>query len=85
VTFPHGECECRNGCQCAARPGPAAFTVVRDGVTMKVCTRCDFSSDRPTQKLLVTKDDDASVFSDYDILGAFVLAGMLDGAVEVGK
>ena len=49
-------CECRDGCQCEHRAGPAAYEVARNGKTMRVCTRCDFASDRPTRRLLVTRD-----------------------------
>lgn len=73
--YPYGECECDDqGCQCDWNPGPAAYTVVRDGKTMKVCTRCDLTSDKPTRKLLVTEDTDPVVFAEYDLLGALHLA-----------
>lgn len=68
-SFPHGECECRNGCSCARKPGPAAFEVTREGKVMRVCTRCDFSSDKPTRKLIVQPEDPSAVFLDYDAFG----------------
>lgn len=73
MEFPYGKCECTSGCQCEVAPGPAAYTVVRDGKTMKVCTRCDFTSDRPTKKQLVKPVDNMEVFERYDSLGAFCL------------
>lgn len=66
--FPHGRCEC-DGATCCGGRGPAAYRVTRKGRSMLVCTKCDLSSD--TDKvLLVTKDDPAQVWMDFDALGA---------------
>ncbi len=75
--FPHGPCECRIGCECQAKPGPAAFTVTRDGKTLKVCTRCDFRADRPLRQLLVTGNDSTDVYLEYDALGCYIIIGEL--------
>lgn len=77
--FPHGACECADGMPggCCMGRGPAAFEVLRDGKKMRVCTRCDFSSDEPTRKLLVRGTDPMSIYSDFDGLGALCLAFML--------
>lgn len=74
--YPHGECECRDGCGCAGIPGPAAFTVERHGKTVRVCTRCDLTSDS-NKALLVTEDTPMDAYGNWDGLGLFCLAGML--------
>jgi hypothetical protein len=81
VEYPHGPCECTSGvaggCSCSfGQPGPAAFKVKRGDKEMKVCTRCDLPGD--DRSLLVTREDDATVFSDWDILGFISLCGMLE-------
>lgn len=74
--FPFGGCECRGGgCQCDEKVGPAAWSVVRDGKTMKVCTRCDFSEDKPTRKFLGDLNTNMAPFWEYDVLGAFCIMG----------
>lgn len=77
ATFPHGECECRGGCQCEVQAGPAAYEVTRDGKVMRVCTRCDLLEDAPTKRLLVTRNDDAQAYYDWDVLGLVCIAGAL--------
>jgi hypothetical protein len=72
-TAPHGFCECRSGCQCAIIAGPVAFEVERDGRKLKVCTRCDLSSDAG-KRLLVTKGDPIAPYQNHDPLGALVIA-----------
>ncbi len=74
-------CECRQGCQCQEHPGPAAFLVERDLKQMKVCTRCDLSSDR-FLCLLVTDETEAAPFVEYDAMGAMVLAWRLKNQKE---
>ncbi len=76
TAFTYGECECRGGCQCALVPGPAAFTVEREGKTMKVCTRCDFDSDRKTRVLLLQSSGSMEPYMKYDFLGALCIIGM---------
>lgn len=73
MKFPFGECECRDGCQCALRPGPAAFAAVRNGRKVKLCTRCDVSSDKPTLELLVQRDTPIGPFLEWDGLGALAI------------
>ena len=83
--YPHGECECRDGCQCEHRAGPAACEVARNGKTMRVCTRCDFASDRPTRRLLVTRDDDATSYYDWDVLGFVCISHALSEPETSGE
>ena len=87
--FTHGECECRNGCRCACYAGPAAYEVIRNGKTMKVCTRCDLSSDVATRKLLVTEDESGGEYGRWDSLGLFCILGELarrrEGSESVAK
>lgn len=69
--FPYGMCEC-DGAMCCRGYGPAAFSVVRDGKAMKVCTKCDLSSDT-NKVLLVKKTDKTKIWMDYDPLGAMCI------------
>ena len=59
--YPHGECECRQWCQCQRNdPGPAAEEITRDGKRLRVCTRCKLTGD--TDRVwLVTKAGDIEV------------------------
>ncbi len=82
--FPHGECECRDGCQCEDTPGPAAFSVVRDGKKMRVCTRCYLKTDS-AKKLLVTRTDSSVLYFSYDVLGALLIAAELNEEKTMGK
>lgn len=73
-TFPYGACECRHeDCPCYVVAGPAAFVVTRDGKALRVCTRCDLSSDRATRRLLVKGTDALEPFHEWDSLGAFCI------------
>ena len=67
--FPHGRCQC-DGPTCCQGRGPAAYRVEREGRTMRVCTKCDLSSDA-NKTLLVTEKDKADVWMEFDALGAF--------------
>ena len=70
------DCEC-NGYMCCGGRGIAVFQVERKGKTMKVCTRCDLSSDK-NQKILryVLKLPSKKLF-DFDALGAICLASYI--------
>lgn len=72
---PHGLCECQSGIGggCCHGRGPAAYSVARDGEALRVCTRCDLSSDTD-KRLLVTFEDDADVFFEFDPLGFLCIA-----------
>ena len=74
-SFPYGACECASGMagMCCKGRGPAAFEVIRNGKTVKLCTRCNLTSDTATRRQLVTHEDDPSVFFKFDPLGAFCL------------
>ena len=82
TNHPHGECECRDGCQCERNPGPAAFVVTRNGKDVKVCTKCDLSSDRATKRSLFTMETPLEPYRRWDALGAFCIAmrAALDGS-----
>ena len=75
---PHGLCECNDdSClKCGGR-GPAAWSVVREGRPMRVCTRCWFSTDT-ARTPLVTSDEDAEPYQTWDPLGALHLCLALD-------
>lgn len=79
TNHPHGVCECDNGVVggCCLGNGPVAFEVVRDGRTMRLCTRCDLSDDK-NKRLLVTEADNLEIFLNHDVMGAMVIAGMLE-------
>lgn len=66
-------CHCKCGNHEAAM-APVAYLIERDGVEMRVCTRCDLSSDKKLARL-VSKAMPAQPFHDFDILGAFCLIG----------
>lgn len=78
-THPYGVCECSGGLiglGCCGGTGPAAFSVVRDGKRIRVCTRCDLSRDED-KRLLVKKTDMAEPFQSFDALGFFCILGKL--------
>lgn len=72
--FPYGRCECRDGAGsgCCRGEGPAAYEATRGGRTLRLCTRCDLSTD--TTICLVRKEDDMALFLNFDPLGALCLA-----------
>lgn len=72
----YGSCECRTGCPCEGTPGPAALSVERDGVVMRVCTRCALSDDK-NYVVLLQVGDDVSSFYEYDPLGLICVAGIV--------
>lgn len=73
--YPFGECQCREGCQCQEHPGPAAMEVLRDGVSLLVCTRCDRQSRGDIfVRTLLDGDTRVEVFMIYDPLGLACMA-----------
>ncbi len=80
-SYPCGQCECRDGCQCKAVAGPAAWTINRDGRILKVCSRCTLSGDTD-RKLLVTDETPLAPFEEYDFLGAFLICSYLNKEKE---
>jgi len=73
--LPHGTCECDSGVVrlgCCGGKGPVAYVVTRGGKDVRVCTRCDVSSDT-NRRLLVTAQDPSDVYMEHDALGAFCL------------
>ena len=67
-------CECRDGCQCADAPGPAALLIMRDGAPLRVCTRCviESSGDRVVCSI-VPLDPPSKELFEYDFLGWLML------------
>jgi len=68
------ECECRDGCQCSADPGPAMHLIERGGKRMQVCSRCTLPEDTDIEKFAVNRN--ALTFKDvmdYDPIAAFLL------------
>lgn len=65
-------CDC-GGPTCCGGMGPAAFSVVRDGKTMNVCTKCDLPDDVDKKTLPGIADMPAALFMDFDALGAMCL------------
>ena len=73
--FPHGTCECTSGfgSGCCHGQGPAAFQVIRDGKKVRLCTKCDLKSDRPTRVCLVTPAEPIQPYAEFDPLGALCI------------
>ena len=71
--LPHGLCECRDNHGAAGCRGPAAWLVTRDGLKLRLCTRCDLSGDRD-KVLLVVGSDPLQPYSSYDSLGALSIS-----------
>lgn len=72
--YPHGRCECPEPtARCCGGSGPVAHEVTRDGKRLRLCTRCDFSTDT-NKKLLVTGTEPVGLYLEFDALGAFVIA-----------
>lgn len=64
-------CECR--CHGAGNQIPVAFIINRKGHEIKVCTKCDLSSDVYVARLF-DKDTLLGPFIEHDALGAFCIA-----------
>lgn len=81
MEFPFGPCECEGGLiaggfgrpGCCGGEGPAAYEVTRNDVKLKLCTRCDLTSDRPTRVLLLTEETQSAPFEEHDPLGFMCL------------
>lgn len=71
------DCEC-NGDMCCGGRGIAVFEVERGGKKMKVCTRCDLSSDKNRKILKYVKKIPAKKLINFDSLGAFCLANYIN-------
>jgi len=70
-------CDCRDGCQCAAIPGPAVHLIEREGVKMKVCSRCILGGDSERDLFSVNRDSlTLEELLDYDPIAGFLF---LDG------
>lgn len=68
------DCEC-NGSMCCGGRGIAVFEVTRKGKKLKICTRCDLSTDKKTRRILpYVKNIPAKKLIDFDALGAMCLA-----------
>ena len=67
-------CECKDGCQCQQKAGPAVFAVKREGVgDLNVCSRC-FLSDIDTKVGMVNMTElSMKDLIDYDPIFAFVV------------
>ena len=73
-------CECKDCgimCECTHSCAPVWKIVERKGKQIKVCTRCDLSTDK-TIKLLVDEKTPIKPFMDYDALGAFCIIGEIE-------
>lgn len=72
--FPYGVCECPEAsAMCCDGQGPVAFSVLRNGKRLRLCTRCDMSTDED-RKTLVKKTDNFKLYLEFDTLGALCLA-----------
>ena len=70
----HG-CECKDCLPgyCEGKTAPVAFTVVRDGKLLFVCSRCDLPTDKD-KVLMVTEETPIREFEEYDPLFVLILA-----------
>ena len=66
-------CECRVGCQCAAKPGPAVYVIERNGQTLQVCGRCDLPEDKHI-RVLTENNVSMKQIMDHDPFSALLLA-----------
>lgn len=80
TAYPYGSCECREE-RCNCHGGPAAYTAVREGKEVRLCTRCVLRKDVPTRRLLVTPDTSPEPFFEHDLLGFFRIT--MDMAAEM--
>ncbi len=64
---------------CCIGTGPAAWSVVRNGRAMKVCTHCTLFGDKD-RELLVTREDNLKLYENYDDLGALAIIRVLEEA-----
>lgn len=76
-------CECKCGVheRIDAETAPVAYLVEREGRTLKVCTRCDLSSDTRVARLF-DRSTHSDSFMEYDPLGAMAMLGQLDSEKE---
>lgn len=74
--FPYGRCAC-DGSMCCGGRGPAVYQVVRNGKTIRLCTKCDLSSDSDKTLLVRKTDKTAKILMDFDALGAFCIVNDL--------
>lgn len=73
--FPYGRCQCgpEYGCMACGGTGPAAYEATRDGKRLRLCTRCDLTSDTDKVLLIQETDTNVQVFKDFDALGFFCI------------
>lgn len=69
------DCICSNHINGADKT-PVAFLIERDGKEMKVCTRCDLSSDKHIANLF-DETTEMQPFAEHDALGLFCMPGRL--------
>lgn len=84
--YPHGKCECVCG-TCAESKGPAAYWVLREAASLKVCTRCILSSDDILEMMLSTRTSPVP-YVVWDSIGALRLAlelGQKEGLPDILK
>lgn len=70
------DCEC-NGTTCCGGVGIAVFQVERDGKLIRVCTRCDFSTDKNKKILRYAQYIPKNKLMQFDALGAVCLENYL--------
>lgn len=61
-------CECRDGCQCQASPGPAAVILRRGPRVLNACTRCQLPGD-VVLDVTFAPDTPMAPYWDYDWFG----------------
>lgn len=79
-------CECREGCVCESKPGFAMHLIERDGVRMRVCTRCHFGDDKEVAMFSVNMDKlTLKDVIESDPIAAFMLMFRDEESAEQGS
>jgi len=60
-------CECRDGCQCAHKPGIAVYKVRRGDRELYVCSYCNLLWDEILEEVSLSPEDEKTVLESDDI------------------
>lgn len=82
--WPHGPCGARGECvgTFMGVSGPAAVSAIRQGVRVKLCTRCLLDSDTEWRALFANKGENLILYLIYDNEGMTALARMYVGTAR---
>jgi len=78
------ECHACNGLKCGLETAPTAYLVDRDGLVLRICTRCLLESDQVVE-ILADENAPYQLYSQYDQDGAArLIAKMMMRARSTG-